>query len=167
MRTVSGIDKRDVDTRYRIEKRDDGNDESVARVRSREKEPYKIICWNDGDPANPYNWSPVSHPMIVSASDNLTMFTGMESLHSAAGHDRGCQLNHGKFSPIKRNPRSERILQHNILIRQSPSNLNISHRLHPRSSFLRSTFRSLWEEVYYDCYLCSVYYLYHGVCCCT
>jgi hypothetical protein len=62
MRIVCGIDKRDVDTRYRIEKRDDGNDESVARVQSRGKEPYKIICWNDGDPANPYNWSPVSHP---------------------------------------------------------------------------------------------------------
>jgi len=59
MRIVSGVDKRDVDTAYRIEKRDNENGVSFASTLSH-REPYKIISWDDEDVANPYNWSPVS-----------------------------------------------------------------------------------------------------------
>jgi hypothetical protein len=58
-RIISGIDQADAQDRYEIEAEDNNiscPDSAASSVTPPEK---KIIHWEAGDPANPYNWSSV------------------------------------------------------------------------------------------------------------
>ncbi|KAG0648840.1 Polyamine transporter 3 [Hyphodiscus hymeniophilus] len=65
-RTISGLDEDDARNRYEVEAEDNKVsllDSAASSITAGQKE---VIHWEDGDPANPYNWSSKKKAAIVS-----------------------------------------------------------------------------------------------------